>query len=84
MVDGPEQVKRLESVARHQVAHRNVEGHHRDTLPLGKTNTPTFAGAFLSDGQSFDRNRSATRRAISPDASSGNGNTELTLISPRT
>ena len=34
--------------------------------------------------QSFDRSRSATRRAISADASSGIGNTELTLISPST
>jgi hypothetical protein len=34
--------------------------------------------------QSFDRSRSATRWAISADASSGIGNTELTLISPST
>src|ERR1700758_3267307 len=34
--------------------------------------------------RSFDRSRSATRRAISADASSGIGNTELTLISPST
>ena len=34
--------------------------------------------------QSSDRNRAATRRAISADASSGIGNTELTLISPST
>ena len=34
--------------------------------------------------QSFDRSRSATRRAISAGASSGIGNTELTLISPST
>lgn len=34
--------------------------------------------------QSIDRSRSATRRAISADASSGIGNTELTLISPST
>jgi hypothetical protein len=34
--------------------------------------------------QSFDLSRSATRRAISAGASSGIGNTELTLISPST
>jgi len=34
--------------------------------------------------QRFDRSRSATRRAIAADASSGIGNTELTLISPST
>jgi hypothetical protein len=34
--------------------------------------------------QSIDRSRSATRRAISADASSGIGNTELTLISQST
>ena len=34
--------------------------------------------------QSFDRSRSTTRRAISAGASSGIGNTELTLISPST
>ena len=43
----------------------------------------TIAG-FFSTIQSFDRSRSATRRAISADASSGIGNTELTLISPST
>ena len=43
----------------------------------------TIAG-FFSTIQSFDRCRSATRRAISADASSGIGNTELTLISPST
>lgn len=34
--------------------------------------------------QRFDCSRSATRRAISAGASSGIGNTELTLISPST
>ena len=39
---------------------------------------------FSRTFQSFDRSRSATRRAISAGASSGIGNTELTLISPST
>jgi len=41
-------------------------------------------GGFQWTIQSFDRSRSATRRAISAGASSGIGNTELTLISPST
>lgn len=40
--------------------------------------------SHLGSIRAFDRSRSATRRAISPDASSGIGNTELTLISPST
>jgi hypothetical protein len=45
-----------------------------------------FRPSLVASGtvQSFDRSRSATRRAISADASSGIGNTELTLISPST
>ena len=42
---------------------------------------PTFVD-LLSDLHDLDRSRSATRRAISADAPSGIGNTELTLISP--
>src|SRR6478735_334213 len=41
-------------------------------------------GSFQRAIQSFDRSRSATRRAISAGASSGIGNTELALISPST
>src|ERR1051326_7567342 len=43
-----------------------------------------FGIGTLASPQSFDRSRSATRRAISVGASSGIGNTELTLISPST
>jgi hypothetical protein len=50
---------------------------------LRATESPA-AGGFQWTIQSFDRSRSATRRAISAGASSGIGNTELTLISPST
>ena len=48
-----------------------------------KSNLVADAG-FQWTIQSFDRSRSATPRAISAGASSGIGNTELTLISPST
>jgi len=43
-----------------------------------------IAGIPVGPFRAFDRSRSATRRAISADASSGIGKTELTLISPST
>jgi hypothetical protein len=49
-------------------------------MPRERTNYHVEAATI----QSFDCSRSATRRAISADASSGIGKTELTLISPST
>src|SRR5215831_6672811 len=66
--------------------------HHRRPLALPQIRHLSDAllrsvemrDAEPSITQSFDCSRSATRRAISADASSGIGKTELTLISPST
>jgi hypothetical protein len=55
------------------------ESHHQVNDP------PTRDGYTVPTVfYSFDCSRSTTRRAISADAASGIGNTELTLISPST
>ena len=60
----------------------NARVETETTMPFFRANWAS--SPILVSVQSFDRSRSATRRAISAGASSGIGNTELTLISPST
>src|SRR5262249_10563114 len=59
-----------------------TEGKSNEATEIHRTSRQLTGLSRTIEG--FDRSRSATRRAISADASTGIGNTELTLISPST